>query len=273
MIPAPLRLLAVLAHPDDETLGLGGTLARYASEGIETFLVTATHGQSGRYKEHKLGDPEHPGRERLAEIREAELRAAAAVLGIREVDLLGYMDGRLDEADPIEVTARIAHQIRRIRPQVVLTFGMDGGYGHPDHVAICQLATAATVMAAAPVLPDAGEPHAVSKLYYMAWPQAAMAAYEEAFKKLTSVVDGVERAAHPWLEWQLSARVDTRAWWPQVWQAVQCHDSQVANYGKLGSLSPEGHEGLWGTGPFYRVFSTVNGSRALEDDLFAGLRG
>jgi LmbE family N-acetylglucosaminyl deacetylase len=273
MDPTPLRLLAVLAHPDDETLGLGGTLARYASEGIETYLVTATHGQSGRYKEHKLGEPGHPGRERLAEIREAELDAAAAVLGIREVHLLGYIDGQLDAADPVEVIARIAHQIRRIRPQVVVSFAMDGGYGHPDHVAICQLATAATVVAAGPALPDAGEPHAVSKLYYMAWPESHMHAYQEAFKKLVSLVDGVEREAHTWPEWQLSASVDTRAFWPQVWKAVLCHDSQVANYAKLGELSPEGHAALWGRGTFYRAFSTVNGSRQVETDLFAGLRG
>ncbi len=268
-----LRLLAILAHPDDETLGVGGTLARYAAEGVETYLVTATHGQSGRFREHRLGEPDHPGQARLAEIRASELDQAARVLGIREVNLLGYMDGQLDSADPHQAVARIVAHVRRIRPQVVVTFGMDGGYGHPDHVAICQLASAAMIAAAAPGLPDAGEPHAVSKLYYMAWPESAMAAYQEAFKKLTSMVDGVEREAHPWLEWQLSARIDTRAWWPQVWQAVQCHDSQVANYAKLGALSPENHEGLWGRGTFYRVFSTVNGSRAPESDLFDGLRG
>lgn len=260
----PLRLLAVFAHPDDETLGMGGTLARYAAEGVETFLVTATHGQSGRFREHRLADPGHPGRERLADIREAELRAAAEVLGIREVNFLGYVDGQLDDADPREVIARIAAHVRRIRPHVVVTFAMDGGYGHPDHVAICQLTTAALVAAASS--------HAVSKLYYMAWPEAPMAAYQEAFKKLTSIVDGIEREAHPWMEWQLSAHIDTRAYWPQVWKAVQCHDSQIANYAKLGTLSPEHHEGLWGRGTFYRVFSTVNGSRALESDLFEGLR-
>ena len=273
MNPAPLRLLAVLAHPDDETLGLGGTLARYASEGVETYLVTATHGQSGRYKEHKLGEPAHPGRERLAGIREAELRAAAAVLGVREVDLLGYVDGQLDDADPVEVTARIAHQVRRIRPQVVVTFAMDGGYGHPDHVAICQLATAATVVAAAPGLPDAGEPHAVSKLYYMAWPESHMGAYQEAFKKLTSLVDGVEREAHTWPEWQLvAADRHARVLADRSGRPCSATTRRSANYAKLGTLSPEHHEGLWGRGTFYRAFSTVNGSRTVETDLFEGLR-
>ena len=80
------------------------------------------------------------------------------------------------------------------------------------------------------------------------------------------------RQARPWPEWQLSASVDTRAYWPVVWQAVTCHDSQIANYAGLGALTPESHEGLWGRQTYYRVFSTVNGGRAREDDLFAGLR-
>src|SRR5437867_5470062 len=119
-----LRLMAVLAHPDDESLGAGGTLARYAAEGVETTVVTATRGERGRYKEHRGGD-QHPGPEELGRIREAELRAAAQVLGVREVSLLGYMDGDLDRADPREAVARIAGQVRRVRPQVVLTFAFD----------------------------------------------------------------------------------------------------------------------------------------------------
>lgn len=271
MTPTALRLLAVLAHPDDETLGLGGTLARYAAEGVTTYLVTATHGQSGRFRDLRPGAPGHPGPVALASIREAELHAAARVLGVREVHLLGYVDGRLDDAEPREAIARIAAHVRRIRPHVVVTFAQDGGYGHPDHVAIAQLTTAALV-AAADTMHPGGPPHAVAKLYGIAWPEATWAAYQEAFKKLTSTVDGVERQANPWPDWQLSARLDTRAWWPVVWQAVNCHDSQVANYAGLGRLSPEHHEALWGWQTFYRVFSTVNGGRGREDDLFAGLR-
>ncbi len=273
---ADLRLLAVLAHPDDETLGLGGVLARYAAEGVATYLVTATHGQSGRYHDLRPGDPGHPGRDGLAAIREKELRAATAVLGVREVNLLGYVDGQLDQADPVEVVDRIAAHVRRLRPQVVITFAPDGGYGHPDHVAICQFAAAACVRAADPAAgggPGAGlAPHAVSKLYSIAWSAAAMGAYQEAFKTLSSKVDGVERIAHPWPEWALTTEIDTRAVWPTVWRAVQCHDSQVANFSKLKDLSPESHEGLWGRSTLYRVFSTVNGGRARETDVFEGLR-
>jgi len=277
--PSPasaLRLLAVLAHPDDETLGLGGLLARCADEGVATYLVTATHGQSGRYHDARPGDPGHPGLEGLARIREAELRAAIALLGVRELHLLGYVDGKLDQADPREVIDRIAAHVRRIRPHVVVTFAQDGGYGHPDHVAICQLATAACVRAA-----DAGSagaelaglaPHAVAKLYYMAWSAGAMAAYQEAFKTLVSKVDGVDRVNQPWPDWSLTTVVDTRAYWPTVWQAVLCHDSQVGNYAKLKDLSPQGHEELWNRATFYRVFSTVNGGRKQESDVFEGLR-
>src|SRR5919199_2914845 len=94
-----LRLLCVLAHPDDESMGMGGTLAKYAAEGVETFLVTATRGQQGW-----RGDPAaNPGRERLGQIREAGPRAAGAVLGLRQGVLLGYVDGELDQMDSWQV--------------------------------------------------------------------------------------------------------------------------------------------------------------------------
>lgn len=268
----PPRLLAILAHPDDETLGLGGTLARYADEGIETFLLTATRGQAGRYKHLKRGEAGHPGPQKLGEIREQELHEAARVLGVREVTLLDYMDGALDEADPLRAAAEIAAHVRRVKPHVAVTFAQDGGYGHPDHVAICQLASAALMVAADASRADVpGVPHVVSKFYLMAWSEAHWAAYQEAFKKLVSNVDGVERQASPWPDWELSAKIDTRAYWPTVWKAVQCHASQIDNYASLGTLSPESHEGLWGTGTFYRVFSTVNGGRKKETSLFEGL--
>ena len=94
----PPVLLAVLAHPDDESLGVGGTLAKYASEGVDVFLLTATRGDSGRYRGYRADDPQHPGPSALANIRETELRAAASVLGVREVTLLGYRDQHLDRA-------------------------------------------------------------------------------------------------------------------------------------------------------------------------------
>ena len=254
-------LMAVLAHPDDESLGVGGTLAKYASEGIETFLVTATRGESGRYRGHR-DDEHHPGAQKLGEIREAELRQAAAVLGIRELALLDYKDQQLDRANPPEAIEQIVSHLQRLRPDVVLTFGPDGAYGHPDHIAISQFATAAVTAAG----------DLVKKLYYLAWPASTWRAYEYVFKKLTATVDGVERQAVPWPDWAITTAIDTRDVWPTVWKAVCCHDSQIAGYGGLQHLLPEHHEALWGRQSFYRVMSTVNGGRARETDLFEGLR-
>jgi LmbE family N-acetylglucosaminyl deacetylase len=268
-------LMAVLAHPDDESLGFGGTLVKYAAAGIETFLVTATRGESGRYRGQRDGG--HPGPVALGHIREAELRAAASVLGVRELSFLGYHDQLLDQADPREAAGRIVAHLRRIRPQVVITFGPDGAYGHPDHIAISQLTTAAVVAAADPsftVDADGGNPspHAVSKLYYLAWPESTWAAYQGAFRTLISSVDGIDRQAVPWPDWAITTVIDTRDHWSTVWQAVSCHESQIAAYERLKDLLPRHHEALWGWQWFYRAFSLVNGGRQRETDLFDGLR-
>ncbi|MDH4062903.1 MAG: PIG-L family deacetylase [Acidobacteriota bacterium] len=273
----PPRLMAVLAHPDDESLGLGGTLARYASEGVEVFLVTATRGDAGRYRGHRPGSDGHPGAAALAVVREAELTAAAATLGIRELRMLGYADQRLDRAEPQEIIGRIARQIRQLRPDVVVTFGPDGAYGHPDHIAISQFATAATVAAADASFASGGPepmdpPHAVSKLYYLVLSESMCTAYQDAIGSLSTTVAGVERHALPWPDWAISTLVDTRAWWPTVWRAVTCHESQVSAYERLGELSADEHEALWGHQSFYRVFSVANGGSARETDLFEGIR-
>jgi LmbE family N-acetylglucosaminyl deacetylase len=264
-----LRLMAVLAHPDDESLGLGAALAKYAAEGVETSLVTATRGEAGRYYGHR-DDEHHPGPQALGRIRETELRAAAATLGIRDLVLLDYHDQELDRADPREAIAQVAGHIRRVRPQVVVTFPPDGAYGHPDHVAISQFATAAVVAAATPA--SNGEAHAVSKLYYLAWPESTWAAYEGAFRRMISTVDGTERKAMPWPDWAITTFVDTREFWQTAWKAILCHASQVANYKGLEALPPALHEALWGSQWFYRAFSLVNGGRRREIDLFEGIR-
>lgn len=267
-----LRLLAVLAHPDDESLGLGGVLAKYAAEGVAVSLVTATRGEGGRYHAHRDG-PEHPGPRRLGEIREAELRAAADVLGVGDVSILGYPDGGLDRVDAREVLSVLVRQIRRVRPQVVITFPPDGAYGHPDHIAICQFATAAVVGAADPAFENGdGVPHAAAKLYYLVHSERRMAAYQEAFKKLTSKVDGVERQAHPWPDWEITTMIDTRAHADTVWKAIVCHHSQISVFDKLRTLEQEHHEALWGAQELYRAMSLVNGGRSRETDLFEGLR-
>ena len=114
-----LKLMAVLARPDAESLGAGGVLAKYAAEDRETFLVTPTRGRFG-------DEREYPGLEALGQIHETELHAAAAVLGVRGVDFLGYLDGELDQAHPAEAVAKIVGHLRRAKPHGVVTFGPDG---------------------------------------------------------------------------------------------------------------------------------------------------
>jgi len=253
--------MCVLAHPDDESLGTGGTLAKYAAEGVETYLLTATRGERGRFGEGH----DRPSADIVGQTREAELRAAASELGVREVTVLGYPDGGVDAVDPELAQKEIAEHLCRIRPQVVITFGPDGAYGHPDHIAISQLTTAA-------VMRTASREPIVSKLYHMAWSDATWAAYQGALKMLTSKVDGVERHVIPTPDWYVTTRIDTSATWPTVWRAVQCHRTQMSIYANLQSLPPEHHRALWGVQEFYRAFSLVNGGRTRESDLFEGLR-
>jgi LmbE family N-acetylglucosaminyl deacetylase len=259
-------MLAVLAHPDDESLGLGGIFAKYAAEGIETYLVTATRGERGWF-----GPPEeNPGLEALGKLREQELQDAADVLHIREVTLLDYRDGELHLADQQTLTQQIVAHIRRIRPDVVVTFDQNGVYGHPDHIAATRAATAAVVAAASPG--TAGdEPHTVPKLYYFAWTQEVREAYELAFGELVMHIDGVERRAVPWPHWAISTRVDTSGYWEQVWAAIKCHCTQLPGYQKLLDLPDEYHQALWGQLTFHRVYSLVPAPDG-EDDLFEGLR-
>jgi LmbE family N-acetylglucosaminyl deacetylase len=268
-LASELRLMCVLAHPDDESLGTGGALAKCAAEGVGTYLVTATRGERGRF-----GDSERPAEpEIVGKAREAELLEAARELGLREVRFLDYPDGALNRVDPAEAIRKIVGHLRRVKPHVVITFGSDGAYGHPDHIAISQLTTAAIVCAADPLFePRNGEAHRVSKLYFIAWSEKKWGAYQAALRKLVFKVDGEERQAVPWPDWALTTVIDTSRVWPAVWRAVSCHKTQMTIYRKLAELSEEHQQSLWGTQEFYRVFSGVNGGPARESDLFEGLR-
>jgi LmbE family N-acetylglucosaminyl deacetylase len=257
-----MRLLCVLAHPDDESLGTGGTLATYAAQGIETYVITATRGERGRFGSN---GSERPTNDVVGQVREAELRAAATVLGVHEVTVLGYPDGAVDTIDASTAQETIARHLRRIKPQVVITFGPDGAYGHPDHIAISQLTSAAILRAA---MHDV----AVSKLYHIAWGAPTWSAYQSALKTLTCTVDGAQRRVVPVPEWGITTRIDTGAVWPVVWRAVQCHQTQMSVYKNLATLADEHHRALWGVQEFYRVCSLVGAGRARESDLFEGLR-
>jgi LmbE family N-acetylglucosaminyl deacetylase len=264
-----LKMLCVLAHPDDESLGLGGVLAKYGSEGVQTYVITATRGELGWF-----GQPEdNPGPQRLGQIREGELRDAARVLEVKELMLLDYHDGALHEADQQVLTRQIVEQIRRIQPDVIVTFDQNGVYGHPDHIAATRAATAAAIAAADPEYQGSTlPPHAVPKFYYFAWTKEVQEAYERAFGDLIMQIEGVERRAVPWPHWTISTWIDTSAYWDCVWAAIKCHRSQLPGYQKLLDLPDEYHQALWGRLTFHRVYSLVP-APDHEDDLFAGLSG
>jgi len=172
-------LLAVLAHPDDESFGMGGTLALYSQRGVETHLICATRGEAGEV------DPQYlEGFSSISERRESELRCAAGILGLSGVYFLDYRDsgmaGSPDNqhpnalaAQPVEVVAaRIAHMIRQIQPQVVVTFDPIGGYKHPDHIAIHSATVQAFSLAPDPAFLDPLPPFQPHKLYFHTIPKA-----------------------------------------------------------------------------------------------------
>jgi LmbE family N-acetylglucosaminyl deacetylase len=265
-----LKLMCVLAHPDDESLGNGGMLAKYAAEGVKTYLVTATRGERGWFGDEQT----YPGLEELGKIRENELLDAAEVLDIRYVDFLDYTDGDLDQAQPAEAIAKIVGHLRHIRPDVVVTFGPYGGYGHPDHIAISQFTTAAIVEAANPnsLYHQHMAPYSVSKLYYMAETQEVFAVYQAVFGDLIMDIDSVKRSMVSWPGWSVTTTIDTWDYWRTISRAISCHRTQLPAYQVLDHLSEEQRKLLWGIQSYYRAFSLVNGGRQVEEDLFEGLR-
>lgn len=171
-------ILAVLAHPDDESFGMGGTLALYARRGYRVFLLCATRGEVGTV------DPEYlRGYESIAQLREAELRCAADHLGLEAVYFLGYRDSGMPGADENkhpdaqvahsvdEVAGRIVERIRGLKPDVVITFDPIGGYRHPDHIHVQQATTLAFEHADdASFHPESGLPFKARALYYHVFP-------------------------------------------------------------------------------------------------------
>ena len=256
MKPTP-RLLAVLAHPDDESLGFGGTLARYAAAGADVRVLTATRGEAGRH-----GEGPHPGKAEVGHLREAELRAACDVLGVREVSVGGFPDGGLHEVPLADALAWLVPEMSTIRPDVILTFGPDGAYGHPDHIAVGQWALAAAVRVAGSGLSG------VPRLYHLAWPGDVWAAYQAAFRTLTYTFRGVARQAVPWPDWAITTRIDATPWSQQVWRAVQCHQTQMAVYDRLEALDADQHATLFGRQSFCRVLDVDGVALADEVDLF-----
>ena len=172
-------LLAVLAHPDDESFGMGGTLALYARRGVAAHLVCATRGEAGT-----VGAEHLHGYDSIADLRVAELHCAAQTLGLAGVHFLDYRDSgmpgtpdnhhpRALAAAPLEqVAGKVVAQIRSLRPQVVVTFDPIGGYKHPDHIAVNKATLQAFFQAGDPNYHDGLVPYQPQKLYYQTIPKA-----------------------------------------------------------------------------------------------------
>jgi LmbE family N-acetylglucosaminyl deacetylase len=264
----PLKLLAIFPHPDDETLAMGSTLARYAAEGVETCLICATRGERGWYE----SQGPNPGLQGVGQIREAELRCAAEHLGLQEVHFLDYIDGDLDQASPQEIITRIAVHIRRIRPQVVVTFPPDGVYGHPDHIAISQFTAAALVSAADLGFEETLPVHLVSKFYYVADSVEVVELLNQEFGGISMEIDGVVRKHVGWQDWQITTRLDNTQFMEKVRDAIHCHKSQLSGFGDMADWPLDKLSKVFGAGTYYRAYSFVNGGRAVETDLFEGVR-
>jgi len=175
-------ILSVLAHPDDESFGMGGTLALYAEKGCDVYLICATRGEVGTV------DPEHmQGFSSIAELREGELRCAAKHLGLKEVFFLDYRDsgmpGSPDNKHPDsqvshsvdEVASKVVRYIRELKPDVVLTFDPIGGYRHPDHIHIHNATVLAFENSANPGFhPEAGAAFQPGKLYFHTFPRTIL---------------------------------------------------------------------------------------------------
>ena len=168
------RLLGVFAHPDDETFCAGGTLAKYVAAGWEMMVISATRGEAGQIR-----DPLAATRRTLGQVREREFYAACEQLGIHHARVFDYMDGTLQDVEQHELTGAVVKIIRAFRPDVVITFGPDGAYGHPDHIAIGAATTRGFEQAGSPQhfpeqLAAGRRPHQPAQLYHSYFPQSRL---------------------------------------------------------------------------------------------------
>lgn len=276
-------LMTVHAHPDDEAIATGGVMARAAAEGKRVVLVTATRGEVGEIHDPDL-DPEE-ARGRLGEIREAELRRGAEILGVTDLRFLGYRDSGMagtpenedprafTNADLREATGRLVAIIRETRPDVVVSYDEKGGYGHPDHIAAHRVTLAAVEAAGDPErYPEAGPPWRVAKLYDATWARSDMLRFNEMIREAGQEVPFGDEfiATYGVPDEAITTRVDVRPYIPAKRRALKEHRTQIPEDDPFFS-SPDGlFSEAMGTETFARRFSAVPVPER-EDDLFAGL--
>jgi len=273
MTDRPLTLMAVHAHPDDEAIGTGGILARYADEGVRTVLVTCTNGELGDAPGGlKPGDPGHDEAV-VVPLRRRELEASCQVLGVSHLELLGYHDSGMEgwaqndapgsfwRAPVAEAGHRLADLMRTYEPQVVVTYDENGFYGHPDHIQANRVTHAA--------LDECGIP---DKLYYTAVARSLLRGFRERLAEsgveLPAEVEENPDFGTP--DELITTTVDCQAVAGRKFASLRAHASQSDNIFFL-QMGQETFASVMGSESFVRVFDRT-GAPVPEDDLFAGLR-
>ena len=274
-------LLAVYAHPDDEAFGTGGSLSRYAAAGVNVILVCATRGEVG-----EISDPSYATPQTLGQVREDELRCAAETMGIAEVIFLNYRDsGMVDTPEnqdsrafinaPAENVVRaLVAIIRRTQPDIILTFEPNGGYGHPDHIAIHRHTVAAFQVAAdAARYPELGNAWQAERLFYTAIPR-------QFFTRLYGYmraqgIDPEEMARFDergWPDDQINVTIDVSSTVEDKWDALHCHRTQFGPKNLFRRLPEPDVKKLMSTEYFVLAWPEPTPGPQLLD-LFDGLGG
>jgi LmbE family N-acetylglucosaminyl deacetylase len=216
-------LVGIFAHPDDEAFGTGGTLTKYAQNGVDVHLITATLGEAGQF-----ANPGVPNSQPISRLREQELRNACRHYGIKQLHLLGYMDGQTAIVPPAEPVFRLVKLLRAIKPQVVITFGPEGVYGHFDHLVVHRWASAAVEMCGdADKWPEAGPPHQVARLFYRALPQAQVDRMDEFSGRATVDMGGVPFPFTGYPLAEINAVIDVSQYAQTKLNGIRCHLSQL----------------------------------------------
>ncbi|MEM7347253.1 MAG: PIG-L deacetylase family protein [Chloroflexota bacterium] len=270
-----LTLVAIFAHPDDEAFGTGGTLTKYVEEGVDVHLVMATLGEAGR-----VANPNITLTEPISVLRKQELQNACLCYGIDNLHLLGYTDGQTTIVPQNEPVHKLVTLLREIKPQVVVSFGPDGIYGHYDHLAIHRWATAAVQLAGDDQRwPEAGPPHTVPKLYYRAMPNETVEQLRQNNGRDFVLMDGVPFPFTGYPANQITTLINVREQARKKLQGLQCHASQFDpehNPFMRDDFDPIANEWFWQeTFMLAKPYSTVDALRRddqKEDDFFAGLR-
>jgi len=268
-----LTLVAVFAHPDDEAFGVGGALSRYAAEGVQVHVVTATRGEAGGIADAALATPAN-----LAYVREQELRCACQAYGIQPPQFLGYTDGQMANAHQGQAVGKVVRLLREVKPQVVITFGPEGIYGHYDHIAAHRWATIAVELAADPhCFPgNPGEPcqpHTVSKMYYRVLAEEDVVAMPQEGKRASVMMDGVPFYFVGYEAQEITTIVDVSAYAEAKLRGIRCHATQLAADNRFAQASEEMlQEPMFRRECFILAHSTVGRLQGVETDLFAGLR-